>query len=487
MGLMRLFVHDAKRLAGLEPSRVHMVGFEELPWFGRVFISDKQLVIERPESDSGAVCVPWSVRERGELLLATATLMEREAPYFLEVELARGVNNRVRNQLAAWQQLGLQPTEELLAEVRAATHAFCQAAARMHDPPAAAAAAEQAIDLGAAAADRLAACYAEQALGHRLSMAGRLNTLLGVGLSCEVPPTGVQQPIVDAFQLVAVPAAWRTVEASEGERHWKMADEQVRWAQQNKLRVVGGPLLEFDERRVPDWTYLWEGDFDTLSALMIDHVRNVVQRYRGKIHIWHVASRLNRPHVLSLNDEDRLQVVAMAIRAVRELDPRTPVVVSFDQPWAEYMATQQVDLAPVHYADALVRADLGLSGLGLEMNVGPQPWATAPRLPIDFSRLIDQWGQFELPLFLQFTVDNQTSHGLDQARGGGDGKTTSGRADWVERHLPTILAKNSVQVVLWNQLSDRGAEFPHAGLFDDHDQPKPVFNALQGLRKQFLP
>ncbi len=480
MGMMRLFVHDAGRLEGLDPTRVHMIGFEELPWFSSVFISDKQLVVQRAEDESGAVCVPWHVPGRGELLLSTATLMEREQPYFLDVELARGLVYRLRNQLETWRQLGLEVPPELEQEVLTATREFSRAAARQHEPATAANHAATAIEQAVIAGEHLACIYAEQALGLR-TRSTQLHTLLGVDLSGTLPQEDLRVSIVETFNLVSLPMSWRDVEASEGRRDWDSIDSELRWAQKNSLKVVGGPLLEFDERRVPDWTYLWEGDFETLSSFMLDHVRHAVKRYRGKVHLWHVAARMNRPRVLSLNDEDRLQIVASAIHAIREIDQRTPIVVSFDQPWAEYMATQQIDLAPMHFADALVRADLGLSGLGLELNIGSQPFATAPRTPLAFSRLVDQWGLFELPLFLMITVDTRTTK--DRETNGDDG---SARAQWVERYVPPLLAKNCVQVIVWNELSDKSAEFPGAGLFDEADRPKPVLNALAALRKQYL-
>lgn len=480
MGLLRLFVHDGERLKGLDPTRVHMIGFEELPWFSSNFISDKQLVIQRTESDSGAVCVPWKFADHTELLLSTSTLMEREEPYFLEVELARGLVHRLRNQLEAWRQMGLAVSAELQSEVLTATQHFSRAASRQQEPATASQEASKAIDLAVAAGERLAMDYAEQALGLRTKNE-QLHTLLGVDLSGKLPHQDLRESVVETFNLVSLPMSWREVQASEGKRNWDNIDTELRWAQKNGLRVVGGPLLEFDERRVPDWTYLWEGDYDTLSSFMLDHVRHTVKRYRGKVHLWHVAARMNRPRVLSLNDEDRLQIVASAIHAVRDLDQRTPIVVSFDQPWAEYMATQQIELAPMHFADALVRADLGLSGIGLELNIGAQPLATAPRTPLAFSRLIDQWGLFELPLFLMLTIDTRTAK---DERSNGDGANQ--RAEWVEGYLPALLAKNCVQVVVWNQLSDKSAEFPGAGLFDEDDQPKPVLNALAGLRKRYL-
>ena len=109
-------------------------------------------------------------------------------------------------------------------------------------------------------------------------------------------------------------------------------------------------------------------------------------------------------HVLALTEDQRLQIAAQAITKVRELDPSTPLIASFDQPWAEYLATEQLDLAPLHFADALVRADLGLSGLGLEINVGYHPGATAHRTPLAYSRLIDTWSLLDLPLLIALTL-----------------------------------------------------------------------------------
>jgi hypothetical protein len=471
MGLMRLFVHDQDRLSQIDPARVFMAGLDELPWFGHVIASDGELIVQRAESESGYVTLPWHVQGQGELLISTATLIERERPYFLEVELARGFVQRVRTQLASWELVGLVVPATLRKDLAAATHDFCQAATRQHDRPTAARFAESAIDKSAQLANNLAAEYARQALTARLSTASRLGTLSGVKLTDAMPAKGARDPIKKAFNLVALPCSWRAIEASEGKRKFEAIDEQIKWAQQSNLKIMAGPLLVFDERHVPDWTYLWEGDSHTLGKLMIEHVRSVVKKLRGRVQIWHVASRMNRDHVLSLDEEQRLQLVAQAVSAVRELDARTPIIVSFDQPWAEYMATRQTDLAPWHYADALVRADLGIAGLGIELNIGPQPHASASRTPLALSRLLDQWSLFDLPLLVSLS------------RGEHNEVDTPG---WLENHLPLLVAKNCVQLVVWNQLTDEGAELPGAGLFDDSDKPKPSLDAWRKLRESYL-
>jgi len=44
-----------------------------------------------------------------------------------------------------------------------------------------------------------------------------------------------------------------------------------------------------------------------------------------------------------------------------------------------------------------------------------------------------------------------------------------------------------VQVVLWNQLSDAAPHhYPHSGVFDVEDKPKPALEALKKIRQQYL-
>src|SRR6187402_465394 len=90
MGLMRLIVHDRDRIppGGLE--HVHICGQDDLPWFGRAYFSGHQLVIERNEDESGRVFVPFRIGHSSPVLINTSTLSERDRPYLLEVELARG-------------------------------------------------------------------------------------------------------------------------------------------------------------------------------------------------------------------------------------------------------------------------------------------------------------------------------------------------------------------------------------------------------------
>ena len=70
---------------------------------------------------------------------------------------------------------------------------------------------------------------------------------------------------------------------------------------------------------------------------------------------------------------------------------------------------------------------------------------------------------------------------------GQDEVTPQSQRDWINEHVPLLLAKNAVQVVLWNQLSDAAPHhYPHSGVFDAADKPKPALEALRKIRQQYL-
>lgn len=493
MGLMRLIVHDRDRIppGGLE--HVHICGQDDLPWFGRAYFSGNQLVVERGADDSGRVYVPWQIGDSPPILINTSTLMERDRPYILEIELARGMANNLRNQIAQWEMLGLTVPEALRSKVLTATVEFSRAATLQHDIPAAAGWAAKSLVSTIDAMHTLTEEYVRQAIALRRSQPRPFSSWFGVNLGGQAPKPTVARQVINTFNMVSLPLNWRTIEAAEGRRTWSDADAQVEWAHSAGLRIAAGPLLELDDRGVPDWTYLWEGDFSSLLAFMLDHVRAVVERYRGRVHLWQVASRMTHGHALGLNEEARLQVAAKAINTVRQLDPTTPLVVTFDQPWAEYLAHEQLDLAPLHFADALVRAELGLSGIGLEINLGYHPGGSVQRGPLAISRLIDTWSLLELPLLVSLTtpsaaVEDPQANGKVKVIAHEPGHVTpQSQREWIGKHVPLLLAKNAVQIVLWNQLSDAPPHhYPHSGLFDVADKPKPALETLQKIRQQYI-
>ena len=265
----------------------------------------------------------------------------------------------------------------------------------------------------------LAAAYADQVIAVRRRATGRLPSLLGGTLSSPEMDEATARSFLAAFNMAMVPVYWRDVEAAEGSFDWSACDRQIQWCREQGLRICLGPLLQPDARGLPDWVYLWDDDFDSLLSAAGQFVDAAVKRYRGKVDLWHCAARVNTSQVLRFSEEEKLRMVAWIVCRVKQLDPDHPPMIGIDQPWGEYQGRRAVDLAPIHFADALVRARLDLKAIFLEMNFGCFAGGTLPRSEIDVNRLLDYWSLLGLPLLVGLSLpsaDGARPHGPAEDR-----------------------------------------------------------------------
>jgi hypothetical protein len=473
MGLTRFLVPRREYLPPQAAKYAFQSGLDDIPWLTRVTEEEGSLVAERAESESGSLHILWNVEGRGQLVLATATLIERKEPYNLSVELARGTVNRLKANVVAWEQAGLAVPSQVAADTDQAVAAFVAAVAALAEPEQAAQHAQRAIEAALDAGEKLIAAFADQAAKVRSAQTIKQAILFGGDLDAVLPDTALSEAFTAAFNTAIVRLPWNTIEPQSGTRRWSMVDGQVAWCQANQMRIFAGPLLELDKRSLPDWLYLWEGKFDEILGMAAQHVRTTVDRYRGRVHLWQCAARVNNIETLSLGEEQSLRLTLRSIEIVRELDPRVPVVVSFNQPWGEYLARREQDLSPLQYADTLVRADLGIAGIALELNLGVGPHATLPRDVIEVGRQLERWMALGLPLVVLLTIPAQQ-----------DGFTPKIQQRWLESYLQLFSAKAAVHAVFWNQMRDEPDEGLGRGLVDDLGHPNALMTALAAFRKR---
>ncbi len=494
MGQMRFIAPRRERVSDEAIDRAYMAGMEQIPWQSRAFWADSQIVVERNIDESGCLYIPWNVQGIGELVLSTTSLIERGQPYNLPLELARGTINRIRNQLAVWQPQGFACSNALRASLNAATEHFIRAATSQDDPAKCADHAELALSQGLKTTLQLGADFSAQVLTIRHQQAAKLPTLLGGSLDSQPLTEPQSQHFLAAFNAAVVQINWRDVELNEGEHDWSATNREIEWCRRAGLKICAGPLLRFTQRNLPDWLYLWDDDFDTIRQYALQFVANVVKRYKGSVHIWHCAASMNIPGKLALPEEYKLKLTVDAIQTVIKHDDRAPVIVSFDQPWAEYLAKTDLDLSPLHFADALVRADLGVAGIGLEINLGYWPGGTLPRDVLEINRLIDHWSHLGLPLLIYLTTPssleadpNARRTGLPVSRMSPTGMSAQYQRQVIEQIIPLLLSKQSVHAVIWNQMNDsQPHDFPHGGLFDLQENPKSALEFLARLRQKHL-
>ena len=492
MGQMRFDIPLPERLVANAAEQAYLAGPEGIPWECVSSLGKGSLTIERETRESGYLYFPWSVAGRGIVMLSSGSLMERQRPYHLPVELARGTINRLRNQASAWEAAGMVLPESLGEQLHRATAAFSRAATGQSNPVAACEPADEAIQIGLAASDQLTQDYARQVVEIRQSQQVPIGTLLGARLQAAPKPDQAAR-FLAAFNTAVVSPVWHDLEANAGKHTWDALDAQVLWCRDQNLRLCFGPLMQFDKHLLPDWLFL-DDEFEEVQISVAQFIEALVKRYRGKVQLWHIAGRMNLEGAFRFSEEQRLRLVVDAVDRVRALDARTPMILSFDQPWGEYLVRQDQELTPMHFADTLVRGELGLAGIGLEMNLGYWPDGTLPRDLMEVSRLIDRWSQLGVPLIVFVSVpsgsgpDAQAKHTarvVPHLVAGG--VTPATQQAHLAALLPLLVAKQSVQAIVWNSWRDDVPhEFAHAGLCDLKGQPKPALQTLIDLRKGLL-
>ena len=226
---------------------------------------------------------------------------------------------------------------------------------------------------------------------------------------------------------------------------------------------------------------------DAVSAF----VRGAVERYRGNVDYWICAGRVNTAEVLSLSEQERLRLAARIVELVRSLDPDTPLLVSFDQPWAEYMRQARVGFPSValrRRSDPGGGRTVGLDD-GDERRLLSRRNAASPSVgtrspPGDMERV---WVAAVVVAFGAPAPNTRTPwHTIRAPCPRGIGTAATQRA-WMARFVLLSLAKLTVQGVLWNQLRDSEPhDFPHGGLFDDRRRAKPALRSLTSIRQIHL-
>lgn len=487
MGVMRFLIPPAEPLEDRpEAYRAYLSGADGRIFPTRVEIADGMMICRRTGSESGRLHVAWPIPGYGRPVISTGSLMEREEPYLLVLELTRGKLVQVRNQLAAWEQGGMEIPAGVRASLAEGQRLFARAAPVQERPEESSRLAREALLLACQAADWLTAAYTAQALEHRHRRYSQLPTSLGCSLGEAVPTAAWGQEFCDAFQAAVVPFEWRRIEPREGSYNWDSYDAQLAWCDQHRLLIRGGPLLDFAPDGLPAWLWQWEHDYFNLQSFVCDFVETAISRYVGRVRLWEVAARVNTGGVLALNEENRLMLTARVLDVARQVDEESQLFIRIDQPWGDYQARGQHRLSPLQFVDALIRSGVGLSGVNLEIAVDYRPRGTLARDPLEFSRLIDQWSVLGIPLFVTLAFPSDTG---PDPRAHADLEvephhwrlpcSEEAQAAWIDLHLPLLIAKPAVVGVIWTHFSDAEPhEFPHAGLLRPDQTPKPALHRI---------
>ncbi len=449
---------------------------------------DDELHVRYDSEDSCVLQLPWRTDSGSELLLTTATLLERSRPYVLPLELARGAIHRVACQLSEWEVAGHDISADVLPLLQPARKAFVAAVTVQH--------CDAVNDLALVALDRALELLQGITQPVTTALAGMrkktenpvVKVLVGNPQGVELPDAEAQL-FKEAFDTTMISVNWRTVEKNADEFVWDPVDKQMAWCRKHKLRVVAGPLIQFRDHAVPDWLYLWEENHEALLGFATKFAQQAAQRYRDQVSLWQVATGLNLAGTLGLDQENRLRLAAGCIDAVRRAVPQTPVMIGFQQPWGEYLTRRCDDFSPMGFADAILRANLGLSAIALELNFDVWPGGTVRRDSFELLKMCDQWSQFELPLIIVLTAPSSAEKDVlattPTVQVTHQQASPATQAELVQAIAPLVLSHPAVQGLVWDQWSDGLPHpFPNCGLLDKNGRSQPALALLKEYREE---
>lgn len=465
-----------------DPERVQMVRLDWTPIPLEVELEAPLLTLRKTTRDNGLLQIPYRVKGFGEVHIPLTQLMQRDVPYRLPIELARGQLNQTRHCMADALLHGYDVKSTHLDRLRLATQAFGKAvrsdSEQVGDPLA-----QEALQSALWIAEELVHDQCRQILE-----TGNEHLLRPTRLGCRVDEGVLGADATEQFRSVFgaayVGKRWIDIEPQQCESDWSGFDSLVDWSIHQELGLTVGPLIDFSNG-MPSWLHSWAGDHESLLTLLIDRIESTMGRYRDRVSRWLVVQGVNSADVMGLSESKMLWLTKRLIEAARSMDPGGDLLVGIDQPWGDYVARSRRVYCPATFIDTLLRAQTTMTGISLELAMGYADGGSFVHTLDSMAQLLGHFSEFGLPLDVVLSIGSSKP---SFSAGCWHGEfSEASQQDWAAKATTLCLAHGTVRQVLWGAWRDRpGMRFESSGLLDSAGRPKPALKALCEVRETFL-
>jgi hypothetical protein len=393
---------DGKSPPELDLDQVYLASQEGQPVRARFTYAAETglLFCDRRSQGLASLNLSWPVRGGSRLMLRTALVPDRDEPYLLTLELARGRLADVWRKKDEWGYAFGSPGEGLEKEFRDLRLLLAQAETVQDAALAASDLAEETLSRAVALGERLALEDSKHGLSQRRQRGELSHVDLGCHWDLADPDSRAQERFGAAFNCATLPLVWRVIEPREHEFNWKWSDDWVQWLEAKGIAIKGGSLVRFCEGQLPDWVWIWENDFETIRDCVFDHVEQVVRRYRGRVDCWDAVTGLHVENCMDFSLDRIIEITRIACHAVKRTDPAARVGLELIQPWGEYYAVNQRSIWPYHYAEMCINAGVVFDVIGLQVFAGAAGQGFHARDMLDISDLLDRFGGLGKPVHL---------------------------------------------------------------------------------------
>lgn len=447
----------------------YVVGSDDVPLRAEISFKSGIITCKKRAAGPAGLALLWEVDGAGVLLLETIRVQERDRPYVLQVELARGRLMRVANKMEEWGLLDYEGTRELAVRVEQARDLLIRSL-QADQPVNAAKLAQDALVAAVQTSEDLAQFHGSAMLSRRKQSTGLSRKIFGSSFALDKPTELARKRLTGAFDFATLPINWRDIEPTEQAFNWKALDGWVEVLSRASAGIPlrGSPLLCFAERHVPDWLYIWEHDFDTIRDLAFEHVRRVINRYGQHIHTWTVIRGIHAPTCFAFSFEQLMELTRMAAALCKQISPRGTALVELVFPFGEYYARNQRTIPPLLYADMVVQSGVNFDGFGLRFQMGAPIDGMFARDLFAVSTVLDLFAKLGKPLHVTgVEVPSQSGTRSDGEPDLSHPSSSAGywhapwseaiQAEWLHRFYEIALSKPFVDSVCWQSLWDSPA------------------------------
>lgn len=513
----------------------------------------------------GIPALPAPSPSLGQMMLRTCFLPKREDPYLLSLELARHRIMLALNKLEEWGMFELASDHPAIVQLETARLKFGEALVAdrgsgagptVPGKPSPRAWADklawEALAIAIDVSEKLTLMHAVREIPVRLSgrtfedakarytkligdppPAGQHVVVPGMGtavvpgtpqIGVAINPNHYSEPLQKAaagLDFVHMPVRWNDLEPVEGKLSFASTDRWIEWAVRTaKVPVAAGPILDLRALCLPEWLYIWENDYETMRDMIVEHITQVVTRYRRTVSRWTVCSGLHVNSNVKLTYEQIMDLTKVCILLTKKVHPQAKISVEIQEPWGEYFANDRKSLPPTFYAESVLNLGLGVDALALRLQLGAPASGQSTRDLMTISSLIDRYAAMERPIHITAVgvpsalPSAGAAPAKPSAKDDEDGEPivvparafASGRwrhqwsdaiqADWLADVLSMLVSKPAVQSICWQDLGDaapgvRQPEMPFGGLLNAAGAPKAsgqrLTQVIQAIREKRSP
>jgi hypothetical protein len=383
-----------------------------------------------------------------------------------------------------------------LSRFKEAQDLFAEALGKLDDPSKASKLGDRSLEMAIGLSEELAVYHAELLLARRKSSNAFVKHIFGCRVDADVQNQKYRDMIAGNFDYAVLPMPWKVLQPREGQFDTELIDNWAEALTRRRVPIIAGPLVNLDESELPDWMFIWEGDFDTVRELAYEHVQKLVSRYRKAVSLWNVAAGLSSNKAFTLTFEQMIELTRLLVTQVKNVLPSARTLVTISQAFGEYAARNPSAVAPMLYAEMVAQAGINFDGFALELELGvPQPGMFMRDL-FQVSCLLDKFSTLGRPVFITAVgVPARPNPDPEDKSEGRNDPSAAGRwrrpwdpqlqAEWMEAVYHMALSKPFVESIAWADLADISHLLPAGGLLNDMFQPKPSFEKLQQMRETF--